>query len=71
MSGSGFYSFTYFMNGEMRRMFDDTIKSRTWKFPVAACRFVIPEGSRYFVSDDGMQYTSDRIRFEDFCIIQK
>lgn len=71
MSRDGFYSFTHFMNGEMRRMFDDTIKSRTWDFPVAACRFVIPKGSRYFVSDDGMQYTSERIRFEDFCIIQK
>lgn len=51
----GFHSYTRYMNGEMRNEARGSLER------LVAVRCRIPKGSRYYVSDDGMTYVSDKI----------
>lgn len=58
---NGFYSYTRYMNCEMEKML-----KRGNSFciePHYVCKFVIPKGSRYYVSNDTNVYVSNALRF--------
>ena len=61
VTGSGFYSYTHFMDGSMCEHLRDIV-NRGEKPSFARCR--IPKGAIYCVSDNGETFVSDKIVFE-------
>ena len=60
----GFYSYTYYGNGEME--FDSELVSKIYESDMIKCvRCRIPEGSKYMVSDNGEVFISERIVIDD------
>ena len=67
--GSGLYSYSSYMNKEMKTWFE-TIKSSTFRYStsVAVARCVIPEGATYYVSDEAQVFVSDTLRIEEIVV---
>ncbi len=61
VTGSGFYSYTHFMDGSMCEHLCDMVR-RGEKPSLARCR--IPKGARYCVTDNGETFVSDKIVFD-------
>ena len=67
--GSGLYSYSSYMNEEMKNWFE-AIKSSAFSYStnVAVARCVIPEGATYYVSDDAQAFVSDMLRVEEIVV---
>ena len=61
-SECGFYSYTRFMNSQMKESSENLWIGR---MPIYAARYIIPKGSRYYVSDDANVYVSDTLVLDD------
>ena len=60
----GFYSYTRYMNERMLKSIERNSGWYDCKNILVIGRFIIPKGSRYYVSDDANVYVSERIKFD-------
>lgn len=58
---TGYYSFTGYMNGEMKRLVK--IMLDVWDCPIVV-RCTIPKGSKYYVSDNSETFVSNQLKVE-------
>lgn len=67
--GSGLYSYSSYMNNEMKNWFE-AIRYSTGRYntSVGVARCVIPKGATYYVADDAQVFVSDTLRVEEIVV---